>query len=181
MKKIIPFLLMATTITSCSVSSLKSLSKEKYTVSRDEGHEHNSKILRGIIHRSTLETDTAFKWFNENYQYANPDAGAINIFEKNKDKFEILIFGGTWCEDTKNLLPLLYKLTDKSNFPKDHIYLIGVDRKKTTINHLHKKYAITHVPTFIILQEEKEIGRVIEYGKIGMIDKELGEIVQSIP
>jgi hypothetical protein len=27
--------------------------------------------------------------------------------------------------------------------------------------------------------ENKEVGRVVEYGKLGQIDKELGEIVQQ--
>ncbi|MBX2932556.1 MAG: thioredoxin family protein [Chitinophagaceae bacterium] len=180
MKHLIIILMATTFMTSCSVTSLKSLSKENYTESRDEGHEKNAKILRGIINRSTLETDTAFNWFEQNYKFVQPNADAIKAFEKNKDKFQVIIFGGTWCEDTQNLLPLFYKLTDKSNFPANQIYLIGVDREKTTIKNLHKKYAITHVPTFIILHNGKEIDRVVEYGKTGMIDKELGEIVNKI-
>jgi len=35
-------------------------------------------------------------------------------------------------------------------------------------------------PQPITLKDGKEIGRVVEYGKYGEIDKELGEIVSSI-
>jgi hypothetical protein len=35
------------------------------------------------------------------------------------------------------------------------------------------------VPTFIVLKNGKEIGRVVEYGKFGMPDKEIGEIVSK--
>ncbi len=181
MKKFILISIMATVITSCQYSSLKNLSKENYTTSRDDGHDKHAKILKGTINRTILETDTAFKWFNDNYKFVQPDNDAINAFAKNKDKFEVVVFGGTWCEDTQNLLPLFYKLTDKSNFPANKIYLIGVDREKTTIHQLHKKFEVTHVPTFIILHNEKEVGRVVEYGKTGSIDKELGEIVNNIP
>jgi len=35
------------------------------------------------------------------------------------------------------------------------------------------------VPTIIVLKDGKEIGRVVEYGKTGMFDKELGEIISG--
>jgi hypothetical protein len=35
------------------------------------------------------------------------------------------------------------------------------------------------VPTFIVLKNGQEVGRVVEYGKYGMFDKELGEIINS--
>ena len=166
---------------SCNTLYLKPLLKNDYIVTRDEGHEGNSKILTGSIQRSTLEKDTAFKWFNDNYKYANPNADAIAAFEKNKDKFTIMVFGGTWCHDTQNLLPLFYKLIDKSGFPENQVYLIGVDRAKTTFKDLHKKFAILNVPTFIIIDKKgKEVGRVVEYGNTGAIDKELGQIVANI-
>ena len=38
------------------------------------------------------------------------------FFKANKDKFTMLVFGGTWCEDTHNLWPLFYSLVDKSGY-----------------------------------------------------------------
>jgi len=166
---------------SCSNSIFKQLSKEGYETSRDTGHEGNAKIVKGIINRRLLESDTAFKWFADNFKYAQPDANAVEAFTKNKDKFGLIVFGGTWCHDTQNLLPTFYKLIDKSGFPANKVYLIGVDRAKTTSNNLHTKYKITNVPTFIVVDASgNELGRVIEYGKMGIPDKELGEIVNKI-
>ena len=71
-------------------------------------------------------------------------------------------------------------MIDKSGFPVNKIYLIGVDRAKTTINNLHTTYNILNVPTFIVLHNNIEIGRVVEYGKTGSIDKELADIVSKI-
>jgi thiol-disulfide isomerase/thioredoxin len=177
------FILVVTTffLFSCKTKIYKSLSKVSYTESRDEGQEGNSKIIKGIFNRPLLESDTAFKWFADNYKYGQPDANAIEAFKKNKEKFLVLVFGGTWCHDTQNILPAFYKLADKSNYPPNKIYLIGVDRAKTTIQELHTKYNITYVPTFIILNNAgKEVGRVVEYGKSGMPDKDLGEIVNGL-
>ena len=34
------------------------------------------------------------------------DAAAIAAFQKNAAKFQVVIFAGTWCEDSQNLLPV---------------------------------------------------------------------------
>jgi len=138
-----------------------------------------SKILKGTITRSILQNDTAFKWFNENMRYGTADAAAVEAFKNNASNFSMVVFGGTWCHDTHNLLPVFYRLVDKSGYPESKITLIAVDRAKTAPNNLHKKYNIANVPTFIVFRGGKEIGRVVEYGKYGQIDKELGEIVAS--
>lgn len=182
MKKNICLLLIAIALfNACTPSLLTKLGTTNYETSRDDGHEGNAKILKGIINRQLLESDTAFKWFNDNYKYAQPDANAVAAFNNNKEKFSMVVFGGTWCHDTQNILPIFFKLIDKSSFPQNKIYLIGVDRAKTTSYNLHKKYKVTNVPTFIVLDiNGVEIGRVVEYGKSGTPDKELGEIVSKI-
>ena len=74
---------------------------------------------------------------------------------------------------------VFYRLLDKSGLGNDKVTLIGVDRAKTALNDFHKAFKITNVPTFIVMRDGKEVGRVVEYGKLGAIDKELGEIVAA--
>lgn len=181
MKQVLILFVVAIFLSSCNSTLFKEISKVSYETSRDAGHEGNAKIVKGVINRQLLESDTAFKWFNDNFKSAQADANAIASFQKNKDKFSLIVFGGTWCHDTQNLLPNFYKLIDKSGFPENKVYLLGVDRAKTTIFNLHTKYNITNVPTFIVVDLiGKELGRVVEYGKTGAPDKELGEIVSKI-
>ena len=142
---------------------------------------NNETTLKGLLNRNILESDTTFKWFKNNYALGMADASAVTAFQKNKDKIHVIIFGGTWCEDTQNLLPVFYRLADKSGLPDSSITFIGVDRKKQTLDNLSAAFNITNVPTFIIMHDGKEVGRVVEYGKYGQIDKELGEIVSSLP
>ncbi len=149
--------------------------KTNYQVLDDKGN----KMLKGTINRALLENDTAFAWFKESMQYGKPNDAAVTAFQQNKNKFTMLIFGGTWCEDTQNLLPKFYKLADKSGYPETRITLIAVDRQKTALNNLHTTYNIVNVPTFIVLKDGKEVGRVVEYGKGDMV-KELGEIVRKL-
>lgn len=157
------------------VQPLKTL-KINYQVKEDKGR----KMLYGVINRGLIANDTAFGWFNENMKYGQPDAAAVNTFKQKKDKFSLLVFGGTWCEDTQNLLPKFYQLIDASGFPENKINLLAVDRQKQTVNNFHFIYKITKVPTFIVLKKGLEIGRVTEYGTKGDITKELGEIVAGI-
>ena len=149
-----------------------------YEVSTDP--ENGSKVLKGLLSRSDIQNDTAFLWFNNNMKLGQANAPAIDAFKKHAKEIQLVVFAGTWCEDTQNLLPVFYRLIDKSDFPETGITLIGVDRPKTTLYNLHKAFNATRTPTFIVMKDGKEIGRVEEYGKYGQIDKELGEIVASI-
>jgi thiol-disulfide isomerase/thioredoxin len=160
---------------SCFSNRANAQSNLKYQVISDS----ETKVLKGYINRSILESDTSFKWFAENMKYGTADAAAVAAFKTNASQFNIVIFGGTWCHDTQNLLPVFYRLVDKSGYPENKITLIAVDRSKTAPNDLEKVYKVTNVPTFIVMKDGKELGRVVEYGNEGQIDKELGEIVSN--
>ena len=149
-----------------------------YEISTDPNN--GEKVLKGLLSRADIENDTAFKWFKDNMKYGQADPTAIAAFKQHAQDIQLVVFGGTWCEDTQNLLPVFYRLIDKSGFPDSSITLIGVDRPKTTLYDLHKAFNVTKAPTFIVMKDGKEVGRVEEYGKLGQIDKELGEIVASI-
>jgi thiol-disulfide isomerase/thioredoxin len=138
-----------------------------------------NKILKGFISRQELATDASFPWFAQNGKGYTPPAAAVAAFKGAKDSIYILAFGGTWCDDTKFILPKFYALTDAAAFPQDHITLLGVDESKKTIQHLSEAFNVTLVPTFIVLKNGQEMGRVVEYGKAGMWDKELGEVISG--
>lgn len=138
-----------------------------------------NKILKGFITKDQLAKDTAFAWFAQNSNGYTPEATALKAFTENKAGIHILIFGGTWCGDTKTLLPRFFKLTDVTGFPQSQVTVIGVDRAKKAQYNLAEAFQVFNVPTFIVLKNGKEIGRVVEYGKSGMFDKELGEILAA--
>lgn len=112
-------------------------------------------------------------------KYGVADSLAVATFRKHAKDFKLIVFGGTWCKDTRAMLPLLYRLVEKSGYPENNITLIAVDLTKIGPDDLHKLYNVTNRPTFIVIKEGKEIGRVVEFGKYAQIDKELGEIVNT--
>ena len=171
-----PFRLLLVIIFFASCISPKNTTAKNYIVVKDS----STKILSGKLNRSVIENDTAFKWFKENIQYGEADAAAVTAIKKNVDKFSLVVVAGTWCHDSWNLLPKFYRLIRTAGFPESKILFIGVDRKKIAFNNLQAPYAILHTPTFIVLQNGKEIGRVTEYGKSGFMEKELGEIIAAL-
>jgi hypothetical protein len=44
----------------------------------------------------------------------------------------------------------------------------------------HNEWKIINVPTFIVLRDGQEVGRVVEYGNTGNIEKELAAIVAKL-
>ncbi len=136
-----------------------------------------TKIIRGFVTKQELANDSAFTWFAQNQKGFVPKPAAVAAFKAMKDSINIVVFGGTWCGDTKLLLPQFFSLTDAAGFAQERITMLGVDRSKKTVHHLTEAFGITNVPTFIIMKNGKEIGRVVEYGKYGAVDRELGEIV----
>lgn len=139
----------------------------------------NEKSLKGIISRQVLLADTSFKWYAEGLKGFTVRTDAREALEKNKDSIRLLVFIGTWCEDSHFIIPKLYATADAAGFPDKNISLIGVDRNKTTLGNLTETLNVKNVPTIIVLKNGVETGRIVEYGKYGMFDKELAEIVSS--
>lgn len=135
--------------------------------------------MKGIISRDVLAVDSSFKWYTQNWKSYPAEKDLAITFAKQKDSVQLVIFLGTWCEDSHVIIPKLFPFLDAAGFSNDHITLIGVDRNKKTISHLTDAFNVINVPTVIVMKEGKELGRVVEYGKYGMIEKELAEIVDK--
>jgi thiol-disulfide isomerase/thioredoxin len=136
-----------------------------------------TKIVKGFMTKQELATDSAFTWYAENQKGYTPDQNALQLLRANRDSINIVAFGGTWCGDTKYILPKFFALADAAGLSPDRVTLLGVDRSKKTIQHLTEAFGITNVPTLIVMKNGKEVGRVVEYGRTGLFDKDLAEIL----
>lgn len=143
-------------------------------ISKDD---NGNKVLKGFITKQELATDSSFTWFAENQKGYTPDQNALQLLRANRDSINIVAFGGTWCGDTKYILPKFFVLADAAGLSQDRITLLGVDHSKKTIQHLSEAFGITNVPTIIVMRNGKELGRVVEYGHSGLFDKDLAEIL----
>ncbi len=180
MKNLIVIILVSISLLSCKTQNVISKSSTTFHPYETSLDSKGRKVLRGLITRADIQNDTAFNWFKKNYKLGKPDAGAVTAFKQHRNDFHMLIFGGTWCPDTQNLLPQFYRLADASGYADSSITLIGVDHDKTTLDNLNKTFHLINVPTFIVMKDGKEVGRVIEYGESGEAMIELGKIVSGL-
>lgn len=142
--------------------------------------EPRTKILKGFITRDQLSGDTAYKWYQKNLEGYQPPTAAVESVKAKAEKVQYIVFGGTWCGDTRQILPKFFQLLDAAGVPQDKVTIIGVDRYKKAFGNLTEAMNIRYVPTIILLKDGVEAGRVIEYGKTGQWDKEVGEIAAGI-
>ncbi|MDR3717091.1 MAG: thioredoxin family protein [Puia sp.] len=137
------------------------------------------KILKGIISRDLLISDTSFSWWQPSQAGYTPNASAVAALKAKGSELQFVVFGGTWSGDTRAILPKFFAILDAASFPADQITLVGVDQDKKDIDHLTEEMHITKLPTFILLKDGKEWGRVEQSGRTGHWDQEIGELVAS--
>lgn len=121
-----------------------------------------SKYPTGTQTRELLNDTNACPWYAGGYEEYTPNTEAVTKLEKGfTTEHKLLIFGGTWCGDTQNLLPKFYKVVDAMK-QSPEIQLVMVDLNKVSGEGIETKYKISYVPTFIVLKNGKEIGRIVE-------------------
>ena len=163
----------------CGLFIGNAYSQTQYEILKDEQHP-NEHILRGIINKYAVQNDTSYKWYNSSAGSYKPDTATVSAFERNKNKVQFVVFGGTWCEDTQFILPKFFKLQEISGVTDGAITFFGVNRQKKSLASIADAFKIINVPTIIIMKDGKEAGRVVEYGKTGKWDKELAEILNTL-
>lgn len=133
-------------------------------------------VVTGYISAGELKNEVRFPWFTEGYNSYNPDSYIINELKKSDKNIYILVFAGDWCSDTYYLLPQFYKTTDLAGIANHQLYFL--DRNKKSQDGLENNYKIELVPTFIIIKNGEETGR-IEETVDESIEKDLLKIISK--
>lgn len=99
--------------------------------------------------------------FAKEYQAYQPSPAELKAVSQLQGKSLLILFG-TWCHDSERELPRLLKLLEQSQVTLASLKLVAVDYKKTDPLGLHKQYDLRYTPTFILLDGEKVLGKVVE-------------------
>ncbi len=83
----------------------------------------------------------------------------------NNNNYFLLIYAGSWCEDSESQLPIISKIFEKGGLKSSRYQLLGVDRDKRGFELEKLKFVVNTVPTVIVLLDGKEIGRIEEFPK----------------
>jgi Thioredoxin len=86
------------------------------------------------------------------------------------------VYLGIWCPDSRNNVPPFIKTLDLAA-GQAAVRYIGVPKKASKdLKYFVEEFQIERVPTFIVYRAGKEIGRIVENPKTGIIE-DLMEIV----
>lgn len=123
-------------------------------------------ILTGEVQAQTLVTE--LEDFVQGYAEYQVDTKAIEPLKQLQTPTEIVVIIGTWCPDCHRETPRFIRIIEALNNPNFKVSYIGVDRKKQDPEGLAAKYDFTRIPTFIVKQDGKEIGRIVERPEISL-------------
>jgi thiol-disulfide isomerase/thioredoxin len=170
MKKIfllIPILFMA--INTFAQENFKTLPDPK---------EGDSEMLVGAITEKDIAANNTCNWFDKGIKEYKPDSNRIKDLKKITSNLKFVVVIGTWCGDTQYLIPRFFKTAHLAGIKENQIEMYGVDRAKHGLNAEHLVYKISKVPTIIIYDGPREIGRIIEETKKENIETELQFIIE---
>lgn len=168
-KLLLPVLILATHA---------ALAQAPYIAEKDPKHPEET-MLTGIITKYVLMNKDGFNWITSNQNGYTPDQSIVRTLDSARGKISLIVFGGTWCDDTRFILPKFFKWQEAAGFPDNAVSFFAVDRDKKIPGNITTALNIVNVPTIIVMKDGKELGRVVEYGKTGKWDIELAGIIRS--
>ena len=128
---------------------------------------NEEQILVGKINWDGLTQAPYDEWFTPTYLSYNVDSTTLVALDSKQDDIEILMFMGTWCEDSRVEVPQFYRILDHAGYNLSALTVVALERlesrKLVSPQHEEADYDITHVPTFIFIRDGQEIGRITEY------------------
>jgi thiol-disulfide isomerase/thioredoxin len=123
---------------------------------------NSSVVFQGVITFDDLKNEKSFTWFQNGVDEYNTSSRAISYLQKLLADYDMVVLLGTWCGDSKDLMPKLYKVLQETHYPMSRYTMYGVSRAKEAKNNERTRYDLKKVPTIILFKNGKEIGRIIE-------------------
>ena len=146
-----------------------------YDISKDV--KNDEVVFNGPVTFEDLNKEPTFTWLKSGADEYKPDEQTVRYLRDRLKDYSIVVFLGTWCDDSHYLIPKFVKVLQLAGYPLSTITMYGVDREKTTKGGENKKYSITLVPTIILFKDGKEAGRITESAQKS-IEGDLAAIVK---
>ncbi|MBL7794385.1 MAG: thioredoxin family protein [Saprospiraceae bacterium] len=156
-------------VTACA-STKKQVASTATSINREVMSHENEPILLGRINREGLTRGTYANWFNTEYNSYRVDEKALEPVKSKLKGLTVLVFMGTWCEDSQREVPRLFKIADYLGFKDKNLQIVSLDnhpdRYKQGPNREEQGYNIELVPTIIFQRDGRELGRIVESTKV---------------
>jgi len=134
------------------------------TIAQSYTTETGKKHLWGVVTADQFKEEPYADWYQKSQDKYTSTLSKND--GKNLKNIKVKAFLGTWCGDTKNLLPKFVKAWTTMGLREDQIEFIALhnrdEKYKQGPNKETDDYNIHKVPTFVFEKEGKEIGRIVE-------------------
>ncbi|MEJ5048805.1 thioredoxin family protein [Chryseobacterium culicis] len=156
------------------------LSAQKVVVNREVETQKDGKMLLGNQLKEQFLKAPYADWYVKEHDEYVLDQKAVSELKKEKiGTYDIIVFMGTWCEDSHRDFPRLMKILEAVSYPENKLNIIAVNRKKESPTGDESLYNLQKVPTIILKRYGKEVGRIIEMPTTGYIERDLVEILKK--
>ena len=139
------------------------------TLNHIELDKKGNEMLLGEINKNGLTRNSFNNWFSKNHDNYLVNKAITKQLRDSLKHYQIKVFLGTWCGDSKKEIPRFYKVLETARFPENQLQVIAVNRTedayKQSPNHEEKGLNIHRVPTFIFYKDGKEVNRIVEHPK----------------
>lgn len=142
--------------------------------------ENGLQFLVGQINLEGLRSQPYGNWFQNRYESYNPDETMVALFKEKLAGYNIKLFLGTWCGDSKRESPKFIKILEAADFPMEQLEIIALDYRKehykTSPTGEEKGLDIIKVPTIIFFKESKEVNRIVE-SPLETLEEDMAQII----
>lgn len=176
MNKIITNILTLSVLT----LAMQQFNAQKVVVNREVETTNDGKMLLGHQLKEQFSKEPYSEWYTKEFNEYALDQKAVTELRKNSiNSYNLIVFVGTWCEDSHRDFPRLMKILEEVKYPDSRLTIIAVNRKKESPTGDEVKYNVSKVPTIIVEKYGKEIGRMIEMPTTGYVERDLVEILKK--
>ncbi|MDQ1856542.1 thioredoxin family protein [Chryseobacterium sp. WLY505] len=156
------------------------LTAQKVVVNREVETQNDGKMLLGNQLKEQFLKAPYADWYVKEHDEYVLDQKAVSELKKEKiGTYDIIVFMGTWCEDSHRDFPRLMKILEAVSYPESKLNIIAVNRKKESPAGDESLYNLQKVPTIILKRYGKEVGRIIEMPTTGYIERDLVQILKK--
>ncbi|MBM7420006.1 MULTISPECIES: TlpA family protein disulfide reductase [Chryseobacterium] len=160
--------------------SMQQFNAQKVVVNREVETTNDGKMLLGNQLKEQFLKEPYSEWYAKEFnEYALDQKAVGELRKKNITSYNLIVFIGTWCEDSHRDFPRLMKILEEAKYPDSRLTIIAVNRKKESPTGDEVKYNVSKVPTIIVEKYGKEIGRIIEMPTTGYVERDLVEILKK--
>lgn len=160
--------------------AVQQFNAQKVVINREVETQNDGKMLLGNQLKEQFLKAPYADWYTKEHNEYAIDQKAISELRKAKiNTYSIMVFMGTWCEDSHRDFPRLMKILEELKYPENKLTIIAVNRKKESPSGEESLHNIQKVPTIIVQKYGKEIGRIIEMPTTGYIERDLVEILKK--